>query len=138
MLIKTLLEHKILLVGVILYSVLITLASLYRFIASPFSMDFENSDKILHFISYFIFEMIWFCFLYFSVKISMSKVKSLWVSAILCTSYGVLMELAQGYLTTYRAMDWKDAIANTTGIIFAVIILIISSSVLLNLKEKLN
>ena len=63
--------------------------------------------------------------------------KSLWTSGIFCFVYGVLMELAQGFLTTYRSMDWKDAIANTTGIVFAVIILIISSSFLFKLKEKL-
>ena len=137
MLIKTLLGHKTLLVGVVIYTILITLASLYRFIVSPFVLDFENSDKVLHFISYFIFEFIWFFFLYFSTRISMNLRRSLWTSGVVCFVYGILMELAQGFLTTYRSMDWKDAIANTTGIVFAVIILIISSSVLFKLKEKL-
>ena len=63
--------------------------------------------------------------------------RSLWTSGVVCFVYGILMELAQGFLTTYRSMDWKDAIANTTGIVFAVIVLIISSSVLFKLKEKL-
>ena len=137
MLIKTLLGHKTLLVGVVIYTILITLASLYRFIVSPFVLDFENSDKVLHFISYFIFEVIWFFFLYFSARISMNWKRSLWTSGVVCFVYGILMELAQGFLTTYRSMDWKDAIANTTGIVFAVIVLIISSSVLFKLKEEL-
>lgn len=137
MLIKTLLGHKTLLVGVVIYTILITLASLYRFIVSPFVLDFENSDKVLHCVSYFIFEVIWFFFLYFSTRISMNLRRSLWTSGVVCFVYGILMELAQGFLTTYRSMDWKDAIANTTGIVFAVIILIISSSVLFKLKEKL-
>ncbi|MAQ76470.1 MAG: hypothetical protein CL613_09080 [Aquimarina sp.] len=137
MLIKTLLGHKTLLVGVVTYTILITLASLYRFIVSPFVLDFENSDKVLHFISYFIFEVIWFFFLYFSARISMNWKRSLWTSGVVCFVYGILMELAQGFLTTYRSMDWKDAIANTTGIVFAVIVLIISSSVLFKLKEEL-
>mgnify|MGYP002827914981 FL=1 len=63
--------------------------------------------------------------------------RSLWTSGVVCFVYGILMELAQGFLTTYRSMDLKDAIANTTGIVFAVIVLIISSSVLFKLKEKL-
>ena len=137
MLIKTLLGHKTLLVGVVIYTILITLASLYRFIVSPFALNFENSDKVLHCVSYFIFEVIWFFFLYFSTRISMNLRRSLWTSGVVCFVYGILMELAQGFLTTYRSMDWKDAIANTTGIVFAVIILIISSSVLFKLKEKL-
>ena len=47
--------------------------------------------------------------------------RSLWTSGVVCFVYGILMELAQGFLTTYRSMDLKDAIANTTGIVFAVI-----------------
>ncbi len=122
MIIKKLLGHKFLLVLVILYSILITWASLARFII-PFKVGVQGSDKIGHFVAYFIFTIILFSFLFFSEKRNENFKQSLIKSSLICFFYGGLMELLQMLLTNYRSPEWNDMLANTSGIIFAVILL---------------
>jgi len=35
--------------------------------------------------------------------------------------FGIVLEILQGNMTTYRTADWKDVIANATGLILGLI-----------------
>jgi len=109
------------LVGV--YTLLITWASLARFIIMPFKVNVEGGDKIGHFVAYFIFTILWFLFFFFSEVRKENFKQSLIKSAIICVFYGGLMELSQMFLTDYRSPEWNDMLANTSGVIIAVIFL---------------
>ncbi len=122
MVIRKLLGHNYLLLQVILYTGLITWASLAKFV-NPIQVDVKDSDKIAHFGAYFVFAFIWFLFLFFSRKRSEGFNQSLIKSFLICFLYGLAMEIAQATLTDYRSFDWKDVLANTSGIIFVVILL---------------
>ncbi len=135
MVIKRLLGHRPLLALLILYFILITWASLARFIIS-FKVGVQGSDKIGHFVAYFIFTMIWFLFFFFSEKRNENFRQSLVKSSLICFFYGGLMELLQMLLTNYRSPDWYDMIANTSGIIFAFILLKVFESELIMFKKK--
>ncbi|RZS98860.1 VanZ family protein [Aquimarina brevivitae] len=135
--IKSLLGHSIIWLAVASsFTILLTAASLYKFILSPFDVDLDNGDKVLHFVAYAILALVWFFCAFFSTKIKYTYTKILALVAIFCAFYGVLMEVAQGFLTTYRTMDYKDALANTSGIVFVVIILIISKQSVLKWKNS--
>lgn len=73
------------------------------------SLGVDNSDKIGHFLAYGILSA-------WAVMIFQNK-RSWALSAIGLVFLGITMELAQGYLTSTRMMDWHDAIANTMGVV---------------------
>jgi len=135
MVIKRLLGHKFLLAVLLVYSTLITWASLARLII-PFKVGVQGSDKIGHFVAYLIFTIVWFAFLFFSKKRKETFKQSIVKSAIICFLYGGLMELLQTLLTNYRSSEWYDVLANTSGIVFAVVLLKIFENKLIRIKEK--
>lgn len=72
------------------------------------SVDVSNSDKVGHFLAYGTLSA-WAVMLF--------RRKRTWIlSAVALIFLGVAMEFAQGYLTTTRMMDWRDALANTMGV----------------------
>lgn len=113
------LGHKLLFVAAIVYTIALTLGSLMRpvhIIKTPIS----NIDKLLHAGAYFGLTVLWIMWMIFkrsskndvSLKVVWKIVLGVVVIAIL---YGVLMEVLQGTLTSYRTPDGWDILANTTG-----------------------
>jgi len=74
-------------------------------------IDIPHSDKIGHFIFYFGCTTVWFLLL-------------LKVVAIGSLFYGILIEILQATVTTTRSGDWRDALANTTGIVVACFVIL--------------
>ncbi len=132
--IKRLLVHKVLFMLAILYSCIITYASLARFI-NPIEVNIEGSDKIAHFAAYFIFTIVWFLFFFFSEKMNKNLSQSLIYASVICFFYGILMEVLQNLLTNYRSAEGYDVLANTSGIIFAAILLKVFGNKLLRFKK---
>ncbi|WP_025741001.1 VanZ family protein [Aquimarina pacifica] len=137
MIIKKLLEDKILFLLLIGLTCGLTWASLAK-IANPIQVDFDGGDKIAHFIAYFVFAIGWFLPLFFSKKWNKSLNTSMFITAAICISYGVLMEILQLVLTAYRSFDWYDAVANTCGTIFALLIFSVFRSKVIKLKETIG
>ena len=134
MIIKRLLTHRFLQFVAIAYLVLITMASLWRFVAfNPIPV--KNGDKIGHAIAYCGFTIIWFAWCFFSEKLAKSWSQGLLYGAIFAFVWGLLMELAQGMLTDYRMPEYLDVMANTTGIVLAGLVLWIGKKQLYNLKS---
>jgi VanZ family protein len=72
-----------------------------------------NKDKVLHFIFYFIFTVLWY--LGFNRMKTFKPRKARILAFSLAVSYGILMEVCQGLFTKERTPDVLDAIANTAG-----------------------
>ena len=70
-------------------------------------------DKLQHAAGYALL-MLWFVGLYPRDRFLLL---ALW-----CTALGVAIEFAQGYLTTTRSMDVFDVVANSTGILIALLL----------------
>jgi len=45
-----------------------------------------------------------------------------YVIGIACVIYGILIEILQETVTSYRTGDYKDVLSNTIGIILAIIV----------------
>ncbi|WP_161635309.1 VanZ family protein [Aquimarina macrocephali] len=133
--IKRLLGHKTLFVLVVVLTSLVTWASLAKFI-NPVAFTIEGSDKIGHFIAYFTLTIAWALFFFFSEKLNKNLKQSLIITSVICILYGVLMEVLQALLTTYRSSDWYDVVANTSGTIFAVFVFVVFKSKLLRFKQN--
>ncbi len=92
------------------------------------------SDKLAHFIAYFVLTTVWFSFLFFSERQNKNLKQSLWIASVMCVLYGILMEILQALLTTYRSSEWYDVIANTSGTIFAVLLIVLARRIILKIK----
>src|SRR5687767_835303 len=71
------------------------------------SVGVHVSDKVQHSTAYFALTL-WFTGLY--------QRRSHWILALVFLVMGALLELLQALLTTTRAMDYHDLIANSGGI----------------------
>ncbi|SEL19859.1 Predicted lipoprotein [Aquimarina amphilecti] len=121
----------------VLYTCVITWLSLAK-VLIPVDIKVEGSDKIGHFLAYFVFAIVWFLFFFFSRKQSMSFSKSLLISAVFAFLFGLLMEFCQDTLTSYRNSDWNDVLANTSGIVLAVIVMIMLKNKLVSFRIKVS
>ncbi|WP_219007038.1 VanZ family protein [Aquimarina litoralis] len=128
--------HKTLLAFAVLYTSIITWLSLAK-VFIPINVKVEGSDKIGHLLAYFVFTIVWFAFFFYSKKQSRKFITSWTWAATFGFLFGNLMEFLQAILTSYRSPDWQDALANTSGIILAVFLLIILKNKLVRYKVKL-
>lgn len=72
-----------------------------------------NKDKVLHFIFYFIFTVLWYLGFNRTKIVKPRKARTLAFS--MAVGYGILMEICQGLFTEERTPDVIDALANTAG-----------------------
>ena len=115
MIIKRLLERKYL-IAAIFWTVTITLLSLISLNKLPPITTFKFKDKIIHFMFYFVFVLLW------SYALKENKVKIFYI-VVFAIAYGIIIEVLQSVLTTNREADVYDALANSFGACSALLIL---------------
>jgi len=82
-------------------------------------IELPNLDKIIHFIMYFALSTALLTDIYKENK--RFSVKSIWFIILFPFLYGVLMELLQKYFVANRTCDILDVLANTIGLLTAII-----------------
>lgn len=134
MLIKKLSVHKkhILLVIAILWTLLLLYLSFTNVSDFP-STGISFQDKIGHFIFYLMLMLFWNEFI--SELIKKTKFKNVFLLALSVICLGIILEYLQSELTEHRTTDYFDVVANTLGVIFAVI-LVLNKEKILRLKLK--
>lgn len=103
----------------ICYTLFITVLSLISLKSVP-KIGSSFDDKIYHFGAYALFVLVWFLFF---DKTSL-KLKII-LSAIIAFTYGIIVEVLQGALTTHRTEDIADVFANSLGVVFATMLLFV-------------
>ena len=114
-LIKTLFKDNALYVAI---AVTIGIGYLSLVKVSVSTIDVNNFDKVYHIIAYFVLGLFWL--LSFPVSIKENKVKV--IIALCCIIYGIVIEVLQVTFTTYRTASILDMLANTVGVIVALLI----------------
>ena len=114
--IKKLLEHNALFIAISI-TVLIAIISLIS-LKGVYLLKAQNSDKYGHFFTYFILGLSWLI----AIKNPSRKIFINFIIVFLIICYGIIIEVLQDILTTYRQADLFDIIANSAGVIFAVIL----------------
>ena len=114
--IKSLLENNAVYIA-IFFTIAILLGSLVKpelLVVDSISV----SDKTYHLIAYFLLMLSW---LYaFSNREKFNEnVKYVIIG---CIFFGIIIELLQGTITSYRTASFLDIIANTSGVLLAVVI----------------
>ena len=115
--IKKLLERNALIIAIVA-TVFLAILSLSAVPKLNLGLGIKAGDKYLHFIAYFGLSLMW----YFALKDRINqKIFKIFVPLGLIF-YGIILEGLQSGLTTYRTGDIYDAIANTAGVIAALIL----------------
>lgn len=106
------LNKKTFLLLAILWTIVITFLSLITFDSSIGSeIKIPNRDKMVHFVFYFLFVILWNLYIDFKTFHTKKAVMILFVAI----GYGILMEIFQGIFTTERTADVLDVLANFSG-----------------------
>lgn len=128
---------KLLLIAASIYTGILTLTSLIK-LGKISVGEFNPTDKFLHFVAYFGLVVVWQAYFLFRDDLA-NKYKSILLKVLLSSlAFGMLIEVLQGTLTTYREPDWYDIVANSFGAGVAAILLFLLEKSLQRLKSKIN
>ena len=110
--ITNLLKGSIFIIALII-SITIVFLSLLQLPSSK--INIINIDKAYHSIAYFALGITWL-FAYYK------KPEKKYFIVICCIIFGIIIEVLQSRLTSYRTGDYVDAIANSCGVLLALLI----------------
>ena len=114
--IKTLLKDKIIYIAIGV-TFLIGFLSLIK-IQTTIVKGVTHLDKLEHAFAYFVLTISWLL----AIKETTQKVRLKYVVASACLFYGMIIEVLQAILTTYRTASFLDILANFVGIITALLL----------------
>ena len=114
-LIKILFKDKVFFIAISV-ALFIGYLSLKKMEALP--IQFSHSDKMYHAVAYFLLGFTWLL----SFPKSSQKKRLKYAIVILCIIYGIVIEVLQGTLTAYRTASLLDVLANTAGVIAAMML----------------
>lgn len=111
-------HNKFFLALSVLWTATIAVLCLVSFSKMP-SIGISGADKYVHATLHFFFVVLWFLALHQKQKLKKTLLEVLSYSL----AFGILIEFLQEVLTTTRAADFFDVVANATGAIVAVLVL---------------
>ena len=82
-------------------------------IKSVKNYNFLSLDKVLHFLTYFMYTISIYLALFMELSIKNPKTKSIVISFLV----GFLLELVQGFFLTHRSFEILDLFSNSAGIL---------------------
>lgn len=100
-------------------------------------LEITNVDKIFHTCAYFGLVVIWYLQYFANAAGTEWRARSLLFIGFFATVFGILIEVLQGTLTSYRNWDMYDMLANLTGVVLALILLFLLRNTLVNVKMKI-
>lgn len=109
--IKVLLLDKFIYFAIIITTAIICL-SLLKLPST--NNSYSNIDKIYHLVAYFFLAISWLISFY-------KQEKSKLFVVFACIFFGIIIEYIQSNFTSYRTGDMLDIIANTIGVILALL-----------------
>lgn len=84
-------------------------------------------DKIFHFLTYSVLTLLWYYA--FFAKFKIGRVKAIIYASVFSILFGIIIEVLQGSVTTSRFADIYDVLANTLGVLFTALLLLINKRV---------
>ena len=129
--IKSLLENNAIYIAVF-FTICILFGSLVK---SEFIVveSISVSDKIYHLIAYFLLMLSWL-YAFFKREKFEENVKYIILG---CFIFGIIIEILQGVTTSYRTASYLDIVANTIGVLLAVVIFHVFEKKLVYFNVKL-
>ncbi len=119
-----------------LYTATLSFFSLYKLTPGFQIGSFNVTDKMLHASAYFVLFVFWGGTFFFRSRSAASFKLIVLKICIACIAFGMLIEVLQGTLTSYRQPDWLDVVANSTGVIIASLLFLIFEGQLKKVKNR--
>lgn len=110
--IKKLLQDNIIIIAI---GITIAIICLSLIKLSGTGVEIKNIDKAYHSFAYFVLASAWLFSFY-------KKPNYKYIIVISCILFGIIIELLQSNLTIYRTGDIIDVLANTLGVLIALMI----------------
>ena len=111
----------------IFYSLALATVSLIQLKSLP-NVGISFADKIFHFLAYSMLAFLWFNTFFFHFKTRTTK--AIVYSTLFSIIFGIILEVLQGSVTAYRSSNVYDALANTLGVLFTMIIILANKKIL--------
>ena len=127
---------KITALAAFLYTILLTYLSLVQ-LGKISVGTFNPTDKMMHAGAYLVLVSIWQVFFILKSPENRQYKRNLYKISGVSVLFGMLIEVLQGTLTRHRDPDWYDIIANSSGVLLAVLIFLVLESYLKRLKRKI-
>ncbi|XLS29813.1 VanZ family protein [Flavobacteriaceae bacterium M23B6Z8] len=86
-------------------------------------LQFSFGDKLVHLIFYLVLTILLYLYLRKEHQ-KYQKRKVLTIASVFSLIYGMIIEVLQGILPYKRSADWLDVVANSVGIVFAILIIV--------------
>ena len=112
----------------ILYSIALTVLCLIE-LNGVIEVNISFGDKIFHSLSYIVLTVLWYYTLYYNLKFN--KGESLIYAVVISIIFGIVIEVLQETVTTYRSSDIIDILANSFGAILAAVVIAIKNKYIL-------
>jgi VanZ family protein len=112
----------------ILYSIALTVLCLIE-LNGVIEVNISFGDKIFHSLSYIVLTVLWYYTLYYNFKFN--KRTALIYAVVLSVIFGIVIEILQGVVTTYRSSDINDVFANGFGSILAALVIVLKNKYIL-------
>jgi VanZ family protein len=114
-------NHKYFIFLIIWLSVIFTLSLFsFKIDADP---KLANEDKLVHLFFYFVLTVLLIKFFKKEISIDLVNKNGLILGIIIAFTYGTIIEFLQWAFTTTRSAEWNDILANSLGIIIAIVFL---------------
>jgi len=110
----------------IFYSLALASVCLIQFKKLP-DLGISFGDKIFHSLTYVVLAFLWYYTLVFQFKIC-NKKAIVYASAI-SIIFGIIIEVLQGVFTVTRQADVFDVLANSLGVFFAAMVLLLKNRI---------
>lgn len=110
----------------LLYTIILSVACLIKTDQLP-GVGLPNIDKFFHFFTYLVLTYVWFRTFFYTFKFD--RKASLKFAAIFSIIFGIVIEVLQGTVTSFRSADVYDVLANTSGVMFSILLIWTSNKV---------
>ena len=117
---------KAILIIAVLYSCILAAICLISLEDVP-KVNLTHIDKLFHFGTYAMLTFLWFAGFRYSLK--KEKTQAIFYATLFSILFGIVIEVLQHTLTTYRSMDVFDVIANTLGALLAAFLLWVTNKI---------
>ncbi|WNH14332.1 VanZ family protein [Thalassobellus suaedae] len=119
------LKKKALVISIV-YTLVLTYVSLVKLNNVP-DIGVSFGDKIFHFLAYSLLTFLWFNTFLFNFNYK--EKKAITYAAIISIVFGIVVEVLQEILTVYRTMDIYDVMANTSGVLVTVLVIVLIKNI---------
>jgi len=108
------------------WMVFVTFSSLYSFDDDMSgSFNIPHGDKIVHFIFYFVATILGFLYLIHRNNKKSNIKKAGTILAFSLIIFGIIIEVIQEKMTTNRSGEVLDALANSAGVVFGFLLILV-------------